>query len=540
MTSRENLRSTKGERSDEFHTASGLRIEPLYTPEQLKGFDPERDLGKPGSPPFTRGIYPTMYRGRLWTMRQYAGYGTPEETNRRFRLLLEQGQTGLSIAFDLPTQLGLDSDHPLAEGEVGRTGVAISTVQDFANLLTGIPLDRVSISMTINATAPILMAMLLVLADQQRVSWSSLRGTVQNDILKEYIARGNYIFPPEASLRLCTDLIGFCTEHLPKWHPISVSGYHLREKGATAIQEVGFTFANAMTYLEWVAERGLSVEAFAKRLSFFFAAYTDLLEEVAKFRAARRLWANLTLERLGLTDPEARALRFHTQTAGSTLTWQQPFNNIVRVTIQALSAVLGGTQSLHTNSFDEALALPSEEAALIALRTQQIIAHESGIRSVVDPLAGSYFIESLTNQLEEHIRELMRKVEELGGMVAAIRARFPQTEIENSAYEYQRRLESGELTVVGVNRFTEDTGTLKIPTLVVAPEFEEKQVASLKQWRRSRSSSAVTSSLSRLSEHAKDSSANLMPAIIDAVRAGATVGEISDTLREVFGTFQAE
>ncbi|MHA2621289.1 MAG: acyl-CoA mutase large subunit family protein [bacterium JZ-2024 1] len=529
-----------GERPQEFFTASGIRIEPLYTADYLRQFDPARDLGKPGEPPFTRGIYPTMYRGRLWTMRQYAGFGTAQETNRRFRLLLRQGQTGLSIAFDLPTQLGLDSDHPLAEGEVGKTGVAISSIRDFAVLLDEIPLDRVSISMTINATAPVLLAMLLVLAEERGVSWNLLRGTVQNDILKEYIARGNYIYPPEASLRLCTDLIAFCAEHVPRWHPISVSGYHFREKGATAVQEVGFTFANAITYINWAIDRGIAGERFARSLSFFFAAYTDVLEEIAKFRAARRLWAKITHERWGFTDPEARALRFHTQTAGSTLTWQQPLNNTVRVTLQALAAVLGGTQSLHTNAFDEALALPTELSALIALRTQQIIAYESGVPSVIDPLAGSYYIEWLTNTLEDHIRGLIARVDRLGGMVPAIRARFPQTEIENSAYEYQRKVESQEAIVVGVNRFTEESGSPSIPTLILPPELETRQVASLQEWRRERSHAAVSAALSSLENAAKGSSVNLMIPILDAVRAGATVGEISDALRSAFGTYQAE
>jgi methylmalonyl-CoA mutase N-terminal domain/subunit len=530
----------KSERAQEYFTASGLRVDSLYTAGCIRGFDPERDLGVPGQPPFTRGIYPTMYRGRLWTMRQYAGFGTAQETNRRFRLLLERGQTGLSIAFDLPTQLGLDSDHPLAEGEVGRTGVAVSSIQDFATLLDGIPLEQVSISMTINATAPILLAMLLVLAEKRGVHGSALRGTVQNDILKEYIARGNYIYPPEASLRLCTDLIAFCGDNVPQWHPISVSGYHFREKGATAVQEVGFTFANAITYLNWVVDRGIPADAFARRLSFFFAAYTDVLEEVAKFRAARRLWANLTAERWGLKEPNARALRFHTQTAGSTLTWQQPLNNIVRVALQALAGVLGGTQSLHTNSFDEALALPSELSALIALRTQQIIAYESGVPSVVDPLAGSYYIEWLTNTLEEHIKDLIARVDALGGMVPAIRARLPQTEIENAAYEYQKKVESGDATVVGVNRFTEASGSGSIPTLVVSPELEERQVARLKDWRRARSQVAVSSALAALETAAKTPSDNLTVPILGAVRAGATVGEISDTLRAAFGTYHPE
>jgi len=538
MSSKQNSEIPKNQGTGDFCTASGIPIASLYTHESLAGFDPDRDLGKPGEPPFTRGIYPTMYRGRLWTMRQYAGFGTAEETNRRFRLLLNQGQTGLSVAFDLPTQLGLDSDHPLAEGEVGKTGVAISSIQDFATLLEEIPLDKVSISMTINATAPILLAMLVVLAEQRGVAPAQLRGTVQNDILKEYIARGNYIYPPEPSLRLCTDLMAFSAEHLPHWHPISISGYHIREKGATAIQEIGFTFSNGITYMEWVKQRGLPLEVFARRLSFFFAAHSDILEEVAKFRAARRLWATLTAERWGLTDPVARALRFHTQTAGSTLTWQQPLNNTIRVTLQALAAVLGGTQSLHTNAFDEALALPTEQSALIALRTQQIIAYESGVPSVVDPLAGSYYIEWLTNTLEEHIKDLIARVDALGGMVPAIQAGFPQSEIEKSAYEYQKKVEAGEAIVVGVNRFIEETAPMNIPTLVVSPELEEKQVARLKEWRRSRSSALVSTALSALSACARSPSSNLMPAIIEAVRAGATVGEISDALRDAFGTFQ--
>ncbi|MDQ7828591.1 MAG: methylmalonyl-CoA mutase family protein [Armatimonadota bacterium] len=515
-------------------TADGLPVDLLYTPADV-ATDYLRDLGFPGEPPYTRGIYPTMYRGRLWTMRQYAGYGTAEESNRRFRYLLSQGQTGLSVAFDLPTQMGYDSDHPLAEAEVGKVGVAIDSLADMEVLLEGIPLDQVSISMTINATAAILLAMVVAVAERRGVAPARLDGTVQNDILKEYIARGTYIFPPEPSLRLVTDTLAYCAEHLPRWNPISVSGYHIREAGATAVQEVAFTLADALTYLQAAVDRGLGVDAIAPRLSFFFAAQMNLLEEVAKFRAARRLWARLVEERFAPHDPRSRLLRFHTQTAGAALTAQQPDNNVVRVTIQALAAVLGGTQSLHTNARDEALALPSEESALVALRTQQILAFESGVADTVDPLGGAYYVEALTDAIEAASRRLIEEVERAGGMLRAIETGLVQRMIAESAYREAQRIERGEQVVVGVNRFTEGPSSPPAGRLLrVDPAVVERQRRRLQEVRARRDGGAVARALEAVRQAAEGRD-NLLPPILEAVRAYATIGEICDTLRAVFG-----
>jgi methylmalonyl-CoA mutase N-terminal domain/subunit len=514
---------------------SGLPIEPVYRPGD-DAVDYARDLGDPGQFPFTRGVQPTMYRGRLWTMRQYAGFGTAAETNRRFRLLLDAGQTGLSVAFDLPTQMGIDSDSPRALGEVGRVGVAIDTVEDMHVLLDGIPLDRVSTSMTINATASTLLAMYIVVAEERGIARDKLSGTIQNDILKEYIARGTYIYPPEPSLALIAEVFRFCASEVPNWNPISISGYHIREAGATAVQELAFTFANAIEYVQRAIAAGLAIDTFAPRLSFFFAAHNDLFEEVAKFRAARRIYARFMRERFNASDASAR-LRFHTQTGGVTLQAQQPLNNVVRVTIQALSAVLGGTQSLHTNGYDEALALPTEEAATLALRTQQIVAHESGAALTVDPLAGSYYVEHLTNELERGALELLAKVDELGGAAKAISASFFQEEIARSAYEYQMRVERGDAVVVGVNKFSDG----KEPPLIPAPDYsalEKGQVAKLGSVRASRDAARVKSALAAIGDSSKGKNPVLMPLIIDAVRARASVGEIADALRQSWGEYR--
>ena len=497
--------------------------------------DPGRDLGRPGAFPFTRGVYPEMYPGRLWTMRQYAGFGTARETNRRFRQLLAAGQSGLSTAFDLPTQMGYDSDHPMAHGEVGRVGVAIDTVDDLAELFHEIPLDRVSTSMTINATAAILLAMYVVVGEEQGVPRTKLTGTVQNDVLKEYVARGTYIYPAAPSLRLVADIFRFVSDEGMSFNPISISGYHMREAGATAVQEVGFTIANGLEYVRVAVEAGLAVDAFGPRLSFFFASHNDLFEEAAKFRAARRLWARVVRERFGAGDATAR-LRFHTQTGGVTLQAQQPLNNVVRVTLQALAAVLGGTQSLHTNGYDEALALPTEQSATLALRTQQVIAYESGMAGVVDPLAGSYYVESLTDEIEAGARGLIEEVDALGGAAKAIERGFFQEAIARSAYELQKKQESGETVVVGVNRFTDASPPLKIET----PDFsalEADQRARLEQVRTRRDDAAVSRSLAVV-RSAADSTQPLMPPILDAVRARATLGEISDTLRTAWGTYR--
>ena len=491
---------------------------------------------RPGQFPFTRGIYPTMYRGRLWTMRQYAGYATAEESNRRYRYLLEQGQTGLSIAFDLPTQMGYDSDHALAEPEVGKAGVAIDSLADMEVLLHGIPLDRVSTSMTINATAAILLAMYVAVAQQQSVPLDRIDGTTQNDILKEYIARGTYIYPPRPSLRLVTDTFAFCAEHLPRWNPISISGYHIREAGATAVQEVAFTLANGLTYLQAAVDAGLDVDRVAPSLSFFFAAQMQLLEEVAKFRAARRLWARLVRERFQPSDPRSMMLRFHTQTAGVALTAQQPDNNVVRVTIQALAGVLGGTQSLHTNARDEALALPTEASALLALRTQQVIAYESGVPATVDPLAGSYLIEHLTDDIERRARERIEQLEAAGGQLRAIETGLVQREIAESAFREAQAINRGDMTVVGVNRFQSDS-PVRVETLRIDPEVLTLQKARLARVRAGRDGAAVKRALDRLDAAARGTD-NLLPPILDAVRAYVTIGEICDVLRAVFSTYR--
>lgn len=497
----------------------------------------KNNLGNPGSFPFTRGIHPEMYRTKLWTMRQYAGFGTASSTNRRFKYLLEQGQTGLSVAFDLPTQMGYDSDHDLAFGEVGRVGVAVDTIDDMEELFNEIPLEQVSTSMTINATAPILLSMYVALADRRGIPRSSLSGTVQNDILKEYIARGTYIYPISPSLRLTTDLIEFCSLELPKWNPISVSGYHMREAGATAIEEVAFTLANGLTYIEAAKQRGLSVNTVGTRVSFFFAAHSNLFEEIAKFRAARSLWAKLMKEKCGATDPKAMMLRFHTQTGGVTLTAQQPLNNIIRVTLQALAAVLGGTQSLHTNSYDEAIALPSEEAATIALRTQQILAYETGIRDLVDPIGGSYILESMTSTIKEQAVKLMERIDNMGGVLAAIEKGFIQNQIHKSAFEYQKRIEKEEETIVGVNKFTAGSSQ-KVPVMTLNPSLAECQVINLQGHKKQREPNTVNKNIDHLKKAAQ-SSENLIPHIINGVKANLTLGEISDALRTIFGTYNS-
>lgn len=516
-------------------TPSGIEVKHVYDPEDLTDFDPSRSLGRVGEYPYTRGIYSDMYRGRLWTMRQYAGYGTAEETNRRFKYLLDQGQTGLSVAFDLPTQLGYDSDHPLALGEVGRVGVAVSSLEDMETLFEGIPLDQVSTSMTINATSLILLAMYVVLARRAGLSLESLSGTVQNDILKEYVARGNYIFPISPSLKLTTDVFSFCKDNLPKWNTISISGYHIREAGATAVQELAFTLANATAYVEAALSVGLEVDSFAPRLSFFFSSHHNLFEETAKFRAARRIWANLMRDRFKAQNPNSMKLRFHTQTAGSTLTAQQPENNIARVALQALSAVLGGTQSLHTNSYDEALSLPSPRSVMIALRTQQILAFESGVPDSADPLGGSYLVESLTNQVEEGVNRYFERIEQMGGAVRCVETGFFQREIEESAYRAQREVESGEKVWVGVNSYRieeeEAIGVLKVD-----PRIRKGRVEGLTRLRQERDGARVNQALLNVRIRAKNGD-NLMPPVIEAVQAHATLGEISDALREVYGEY---
>ena len=529
------------ERKERFTTLSGLPIDRLYTEENLANWDPESALGYPGEFPFTRGIYPTMFRGRLWTMRQYAGFGTAVESNQRYRYLLSQGQAGLSVAFDLPTQIGMDSDHPLALGEVGKVGVAIDSLEDMETLFNGIPLEKVSTSMTINATAAILLCLYVAVAKRKGASLQKLSGTVQNDILKEYIARGTYIYPVRPAMRIVTDIFFWCRDHLPKWNTISISGYHIREAGSTAVQEVAFTLADGIAYVQAALDAGLLVDEFAPQLSFFFNAHNDLLEEVAKYRAARRLWAKIMVERFGAKDPRSLILRFHAQTAGSSLTAQQPENNIVRVAIQALAAVLGGCQSLHTNSLDEALALPTEDSALIALRTQQILANETGVANTVDPVAGSYAIESLTNEIENGAREYIQKVDSMGGMLRAIEAGFVQGEIQKAAYEFQRAVEKKEQIVVGVNDFvapsTGQNDDRAIPILRIDAEIERSQIAGLKALRAKRDSALVQSALAELQRVAATSE-NLLPAILTAVEAYATVGEISDALRRVFGEYR--
>jgi len=516
-------------------TSSHISVHPLYTPADLEAWDYDRQVGYPGEYPFTRGVQSTMYRGRLWTMRQYAGLGDAEESNKRYKYLLANGTTGLSVAFDLPTQIGMDSDSPLALGEVGKVGVAIDSIEDMQRLFDGIELTKVSTSMTINATASILLALYVAVARRQGAEMARLSGTVQNDVLKEYIARGTYIYPPQQAMRVITDMFSWANEHVPDWNTISISGYHMREAGSTAVQEVAFTLGNGMAYVQAAIQAGLDVDKFAPRLSFFFNAHSNFLEEVAKFRAARRMWARIMKEQFKARNPRSWMLRFHTQTAGSTLTAQQPENNIVRTAIQAMAAVLGGTQSLHTNSYDEALALPTEQAARIALRTQQIVAYESGAAQTIDPLAGSYYIEALTNEIEKRAAEYLDKIEALGGMLKAIERGYVQQEIQDAAYQYQQAVDRAEAVVVGVNRFTVDKEK-PIPTLHMDESLERKQVERVRAFRARRASQPWADSLKKIEDTAR-SGANLMPAILASVEAHATVGEISDTMRRVFGEY---
>jgi len=524
------------ERKKSFVTGSGKEIDRLYSPENISEIDYLKDLNFPGQYPYTRGVQPTMYRGRFWTMRQYAGFGTAEESNQRYKYLLEQGQTGLSVAFDLPTQIGYDSDHNMSLGEVGKVGVAIDSMKDMETLFNGIPLDKVSTSMTINAPAAVLLAMYIAVAEKQGVSPDQLKGTIQNDVLKEYIARGTYIFPPGPSMRLITNIFEYCFNEMPKWNTISISGYHIREAGSTAIQEVAFTLADGIAYVDAAIKIGLKVDDFAPRLSFFFNAHNDLLEEVAKFRAARRLWAKIMKERFGAKNKKSMMLRFHTQTAGCTLTAQQPDNNIIRVTIQALSAVLGGTQSLHTNSRDEALALPAQDSVRIALRTQQVVAYESGVTETVDPLAGSYYIENLTNEIEKRAMEYIEKIDNLGGVSNAIEKGFIQQEIQNSAYQYQKNIEEGSKVVVGVNKFKIKEGAPK-GLLKVNPIVGQRQVEKLNKLKSERNNKRVMENLELLKKSA-DTSTNLMPIILECVKSYATLGEICDVLRNIFGEYK--
>ena len=529
----EPLKKRYPERRDSFSTSSDLEVDTVYVPEDLDGFDYAEKLGYPGEYPYTRGVQPNMYRGRLWTMRQYAGLASPEESNRRYRYLLDQGQTGLSIAFDLPTQTGYDSDHPMARGEVGRVGVPISSLADMEVLFDGIPLDKVSTSMTINATASILLALYVAVGRKQGVPLDKLSGTLQNDILKEYIARGTYIYPPAPSMRLVTDVFRYCSLSVPRWNTISISGYHMSEAGATAVQELAFTFSNAIAYVQTAVDAGLDVDKIAGRLSFFFVAQSDLFEEIAKFRAARRMWARIMRERFGAENPRSWMLRFHTQTAGVTLTAQQPDNNVIRTTVQALAAVLGGTQSLHVNSKDEALALPTEESVQLSLRTQQILAHESGVTDTVDPLAGSYYVESLTDRLEEEAFRHIERIEELGGAVAALEDGYQIREIHESAYRHQQAVEREERIVVGVNRYQASTPPIaKVQS--IEPEQTQSQLRRLARVRSERDDSRVEASLARLEEVARGSE-NTVPAILECVEAYATVGEIADVFRGVFG-----
>ncbi len=528
--------SKYSERKDGFQTTSGIKKERIYTNEDLSDSDYVEDLGFPGDYPYTRGVQPTMYRGKFWTMRQYAGFGTAEESNNRYRMLLDQGQTGLSVAFDLPTQIGYDSDDPISYGEVGKVGVAIDSLEDFEILFKGISLDKVSTSMTINAPASVMLAMYIAAAEKQGVGTDYISGTIQNDILKEYVARGTYIFPPEPSIRLITNVFEFCSENVPNWNTISISGYHIREAGSTAAQEVGFTLANAIAYVETAVKAGLDIDKFAPRLSFFFNVHNDFCEEIAKFRCARRLWAKIMKYRFKAENPNSMKLRFHAQTGGSTLTAQQPLNNIVRVTLQAMAAVAGGVQSLHTNSFDEALALPTEVSAGIALKTQQIIAHESGIADVVDAMGGSFYIEKLTEKIEEKSEEYIEKIDSMGGMIKAIDSGYVQREIQRSAYEYQLEIENNDRIIVGVNEFRvseEDKHDL----LKIDMSVQDNQIAKLKKLREKRDNNAVSEKLRQLRD-AAETDVNLMPLIIDNVKNYATLGEICNTLREVFGEYR--
>ena len=525
------------ERKSEFHNHSGMQIKRVYTPEDMENMDYIRDLGFPGEYPFTRGVHATMYRGRLWTMRMFSGFGTAADTNRRFKYLLKEGETGLSIAFDYPTIMGYDSDHPMAQGEVGICGVAIASLKDMETLLDGIPLDKVTTSMTINGPAPMLLAMYVAVGDKQGVPREKLGGTTQNDNLKEFFAQKLSIFPPKPSVKLTTDIIEYCARHLPRWNPVSISGYHIREAGATALQELAFTIYDGISYVESTLERGLKVDDFAYRLSFFFASHNDFIEEIAKFRAARRLWAKLMKERFKAKSPRSMWMRMHVQTSGCTLTPQQPLNNIVRTTMQALSAVLGGTQSLHTNSFDEALCLPTEGAVRVALRTQQIVAHESGVTSTVDPLAGSYYVEALTNEMEEKAWEYIHKIDDMGGAIPAIEKGFFQKEIADSAYKYQREIDEKKRVVVGVNDYTIEGDKCPIEILRIEPKVETAQVASLQKLKRERDNRKVKEVLDKLHDSAEKDE-NLMPTIIEAVKAYASLGEITEVLRTVYGEYK--
>ncbi|HEX4677701.1 MAG TPA: methylmalonyl-CoA mutase family protein [Gaiellaceae bacterium] len=520
-----------------FSTMSGIENEPLYSPDDIAEVEHERDLGYPGEFPFTRGVYPSMYRGRLWTMRQFAGFGTAAETNERFRYLLEHGQTGLSTAFDMPTLMGYDSDHVRSLGEVGREGVAIDSLEDMETLFAGIPLGEVSTSMTINSPAAILLAYYACVGEEQGVPRDKLRGTIQTDILKEYIAQKEYIFPPEPSMRLVTDMVEFCSKEMPLWHPISISGYHIREAGSTAAQELAFTLADGFTYVEWALERGLDIDDFAPRLSFFFNAHLDFFEEIAKYRAARRIWATVIRDRYGAKDPRSWLMRFHTQTAGVSLTAQQPEVNIVRTALEAMAAVLGGTQSLHTNSYDEALALPTEDAVRIALRTQQVIAHETGVVNTIDPLGGSYYVEHLTNELERQAYEYFDRIERLGGVVAAIKENFFQAEIADAAFRYQQEVEAEQRVVVGVNRY-QLKAEPEVELHRVDPVLETEQIARVQELRGRRDSAAVEAALTRLKDDAARSDRNLMSPIFDAARAYVTMGEMCDAFREVWGVWR--
>ncbi|UCB61010.1 MAG: methylmalonyl-CoA mutase family protein [Candidatus Bathyarchaeota archaeon] len=526
------------ERKNRFLTSSNIPIEKVYTPLDAKALDYMEDLGFPGEYPYTRGVYPTMYRARFWTMRQYAGFGTAEQTNRRFKYLLQQGQTGLSVAFDFPTQIGLDCDHPLACGEVGKVGVSVGTLNEMELLFDQIPLNKVTTSMTINAPAAVLLAMYVALAQKRGIDQSSLGGTVQNDVLKEYVARGMYIYPPKPSMKLATDIFEYCSENMPRLNTISISGYHIREAGATAVQEVAFTLANGIAYVQSAIDRGLDVDAFASRLSFFFASHNNFLEEIAKFRSARRLWARIMRERFEAKDPSSLQLRFHTQTSGVALTAQQPHNNIVRVALQALAAELGGTQSLHTNSFDEAYALPSQRAVTIALRTQQIIAYESGVADTVDPLGGSYYIETLTDRIEEEAERYIEEIDRQGGAIASIEKGYMQREITESAYEYQKEVERKDRVIVGVNDFRgKDEVPIKI--LRVDPTVEKKVVERLNRVKRERANPKVRETLDELRNAVEDGTVNLVPPILNAIRQYATLGEICDVLREVYGEYRS-
>lgn len=523
-------------RETDFTTISGMEVPPLATPLDLNGFDYETRLGFPGSYPYTRGIHNSMYMGRLWTMRQFAGFGTPEDTNRRFKYLMEHGQTGLSTAFDMPTLMGYDSDHERSRGEVGKEGVSVSSLADMEVLFDGIDLEKVTTSMTINCSAGIIFAMYLVMAEKKGVSWRKLRGTLQNDMLKEFIAQREWISPPEPSVKIVVDIIEFCAREVPYWHPVSVSGYHIREAGSTAVQELAFTLADGIAYVDESVKRGLDVDDFAPRLSFFFNVHNDFLEEIAKYRAARRMWAKIMRERFGAKNPKSLMLKTHAQTAGASLTAQQPLNNVARVTIQALAAVLGGTQSLHTNSMDETLALPTEESVTVALRTQQIIAEESGVVNTIDPFGGSYVMESLTDRMEKEAFEYIKKIDDMGGIFRAIESGYPQKEIADAAYKYQRELDTGVKTIVGVNKYNTE-GEVTIPTLKIEEEVETGQIEKLRELKRKRNNKAVQEKLSGIVTAARNGD-NLMPSIIDAVREYATLGEICDIFREVYGVYR--